>query len=55
MIDIRKGAKAIKKIPWVPIGILFLFLLLALLIVKGNYRNQQAIMPTGADIRFEGE
>ena len=55
MVNIQKGAKTLKKIPWLTIGILFLFSLLALLMVKGSRNSNQALMPTGADIRFEGE
>ena len=55
MINIGKGAKVLKKIPWLTVGILCLFLLLGLLMVKGTRNNSQALMPTGADIRFEGE
>ena len=55
MLTIKKGAEALKKIPWVTIGIVCLFLIFALLIVNNHLNNNQALMPTGADISFEGE
>ena len=55
MIDIRKGSKAMKKIPWMLIGVLCLFLLFVLLIVNSTLNNSQAIKVTNANIYFEGE
>lgn len=50
-----KTFKAFKKIPWSKIGVICLFVLFALLIVKSSVNNNQAVMPTGANIYFEGE
>lgn len=50
-----KTFKAFKKIPWPKIGVICLFVLFALLIVKSSVNNNQAVMPTGANIYFEGE
>ena len=55
MIDTKKSAKALKKLPWLTIGVVCLFLLFILMILKSNFRNYQAVNPTGAKIYFEGE
>lgn len=55
MLTLKKSAKALKKIPWVTFGIIFLFMIFALLIVNNHLNNKQALMPTGADISFKGE
>ena len=54
MLKFEKGAKALKKIPWVVIGIVCLFLIFALQILHNHLNNNQALRPTGATIRFEG-
>jgi hypothetical protein len=55
MSNMKKIPQTLKKFPWLLIGIVCLFLLLALAIVKGNLNSNQAVRPTGANIYFEGE
>ena len=55
MISAKKSAKFLKKIPWITIGIVCLFVLLGLLVAKSSRNNNQALMATGANIYFEGE
>lgn len=55
MIDTTKSVKALKKIPWITIGVVCLFLLFILMILKGNFKNHQAVRPTGVNIYFDGE
>ena len=55
MLNLKKSAKAFKKIPWLAVGIVCLFLIFALLIVSNHVNNQQALRPTGVKISFAGE
>lgn len=55
MLIFKKSAKAFKKIPWLAVGIVCLFLIFALLIVSNHVNNQQALRPTGVKISFAGE
>ena len=55
MINKNKIAKVIKRIPWLTVGVVCLFLLLVWVIASANRNNFQAIRPTRANIYFEGE
>ena len=55
MMNSKKGMRTLKSLPWWAIGITVLLLAFAILLLKNNLQNFQAMMSTGAHIYFEGE
>lgn len=55
MIKAKRKIQAMKKIPWSTIGIIGLFILFVVLVMKGHANQQQAMSTSAPRIYFEGE
>ena len=55
MSNMKKVMKVLKKIPWMAVGTVFLFLLAIFAMMKGSINNKQAVGASAPGICFEGD